>query len=182
MPLTQPKAISSYQGFTLIELVIVIIVLGVLAATAGPKLIGKSAFEDYAVRDQLISRLRLVQLQGMNADPNAGASENACYWLVVKKSCFYHEHTATKNNNNKKCKKPQAEAVCDNDNYNQYNPVTYSDGMLAQKKYRFDLQGRLFKNNNNKLISEPFKININGDNDLAVSIEIEGYIHESRQK
>ncbi len=85
---------SGKQGFTLIELVIVIIVLGVLASVALPKFIGRASFEDYTVRDQLISRLYLVQLQGMNADPATGATDNACYWLVVKTECFYHEHSS----------------------------------------------------------------------------------------
>ena len=82
------------QGFTLVELVIVIIVLGILTAVALPKLLGKSAFEDYTVKDQLIARLRLVQLQNMNADPALSATNNACYWVVTKSACFYSEHTA----------------------------------------------------------------------------------------
>ncbi|WP_051303203.1 pilus assembly FimT family protein [Psychromonas aquimarina] len=158
---------SKQQAFTLIELVIVIIVLGVLAAVAVPKFVNKSGFEDYTVQDQLIARLRLVQLQGMNADPDAGAVENACYWLVVKSTCFYHEHTVKTAGG---CAPPSAPNVCASDDYNQYNAVSYPSGMLTAGNYRFDLQG--------KLISGTSPILINGDNNLKVKIETEGYIHE----
>ena len=158
---------TKIAGFTLIELVVVLIVLGVLAVTAVPRLTSRSAFEDYAVRDQLLARLRLVQLQGMNADPEADATENACYWLVVKNSCFYHEHTAKTAGS---CNAPSAANVCNNDSYNQYNSIPFTEGMLTPVNYRFDLQGRL--------VAGASPITINGDNSLTVTIEAEGYIHE----
>lgn len=160
---------KSTQGFTLIELVIVMIVLGVLSVTAIPKLIGKSSFEDYALRDQLISRLRLVQLQGMNADPSPKITENACYYLVVKNSCFYHEHTAKTGASCDPLSLSNAD-ICSDNSYNQYNSITFADGMLTPATYRFDLQGRL--------VSGSSPITISGDNGLSVTIESEGYIHE----
>lgn len=58
------------SGFTLIELVIVIILTGILAATAIPKLIGNNGFEGQAYRDQLLQLLKTVQQQAMNCDDN----------------------------------------------------------------------------------------------------------------
>ncbi len=155
------------QGFTLIELVIVIIVLGVLAAVAIPKFVNRSGFEDYTVRDQLIARLRLVQLQGMNADPADGATQNACYWLVVKSNCFYNEHTTKAGAN---CNAPSASGVCSDDSYNDYGRVKFPTGMLSSANYRFDLYG--------KQVAGDSSIAVNGDNDLSVTIESEGFIHE----
>lgn len=157
------------QGFTLIELVIVIIVLGVLAATAIPKFSNRSGFEDYTVRDQLIARLRLVQLQGMNADPADGATKNACYWLVVKNDCFYNEHTPKSGGT---CQESalSTPGFCSDESYNDAAPVKFPTGMISPSNYRFDLQG--------KQVSGPNSISINGDNGLSITIESEGFIHE----
>ncbi|WP_022940305.1 pilus assembly FimT family protein [Psychromonas hadalis] len=156
------------QGFTLIELVIVIIVLGVLSAVAIPKFSSRSGFEDYTVRDQLIARLRLVQLQGMNADPTGTDTDNACYWLVVKNSCFYNEHTAQTGGS---CRDSALSAsdVCITDSYNEFGRVKFPTGMLGAVNYRFDLQG--------KLIAGSSPISVTGDNDLSIKIESEGFIH-----
>ena len=53
------------SGFTLIELVAIIILLGVLTATVGPRFVGRSGFAEYALRDQIISILRFTQQRAM---------------------------------------------------------------------------------------------------------------------
>ena len=163
------KSIPSAKGFTLIELVIVIIVLGVLAATAVPRFIGKSSFEDYTVQDQLIARLRLVQLQNMNANPSPNATSNACYWVVVTADCFYNTHTARENG---LCKTPPSATSnsCSGDSYDERHIVTYSSGMLSADNYTFGQQGKLAAGN--------ASITIHGDSNRSITIESEGYIHE----
>lgn len=154
------------QGFTLIELVIVIIVLGVLATVAIPRFSSRSGFEDYTVRDQLIARLRLVQLQGMNADPTDNAASNACYWLVVKNSCFYQVHTTKAGSS---CSSPSTSNDCDDETYNDFAYIKFPTGMLDSATYRFDLHGRL--------ASGTSPIMVTGDNGLSITIEAEGFIH-----
>ncbi|MCG6199694.1 type II secretion system protein [Psychromonas antarctica] len=162
------KKLTQQAGFTFIELVIVIIVLGILSVTVIPKLTSKSGFEDYTVRDQLIARLRLVQLQGMNADPTDGLADNRCYWLVVKDSCFYHEQTARNANS---CVTPVSN-YCSDESYNRYNSVTFPKGMLTPAEYRFNI-----KNGTLSSDSAVSPIRLYGDNGLCVEIESEGYIH-----
>ena len=57
---------TSNRGFTLIELVLVIILIGVLAVTAAPRFFTASGYDQVAARDQLIQLLRQAQLQTMN--------------------------------------------------------------------------------------------------------------------
>jgi MSHA pilin protein MshC len=63
-------------GFTLIELIVVMIVLGVLAVTVVPKLIGSSRFAARTTADQYIAHLRLVQLKAMN---HTGVCQNSVF-------------------------------------------------------------------------------------------------------
>jgi len=49
--------------------------------------------------------------------------------------------------------------------------------MIANtSNYRFDLYGRLIVNNTP--ITALYEIDLNGDNNLQVAIELEGFVHE----
>lgn len=53
------------KGVTLIELLIVVVLLAILSATALPRFSGKAGVEEITIQDRLISLLRLSQTRAM---------------------------------------------------------------------------------------------------------------------
>ncbi|MFT5578950.1 MAG: MSHA pilin protein MshC [Paraglaciecola psychrophila] len=76
------KVANSSGGFSLIELVTVIIVLGILAVVLLPKFSARQGFVEYALRDQLISAFRQAQQRAMY---DHGGS---CYSLTIDSAGF----------------------------------------------------------------------------------------------
>lgn len=60
------KPTSKQSGFTLIELVTVILILGLLAVVAVPRFANKGSFESRTVEDKLISAARHAQQLAMS--------------------------------------------------------------------------------------------------------------------
>jgi MSHA pilin protein MshC len=144
-----------HRGFTLIELVIVIIILGILSATVVPKFFTSNGFTEYAYRADVIAKLRLIQTRAMQQ------VNDSCHQMMIsanklgKVTCdtppAYIEQKAT------------LVVIDNNDN------VTFSPTGLT---FSFDSLGRP------QGCNQPCEISISGDQELKVSIEAEGYIHE----
>ena len=67
------------RGFTLIELVTVIILLGILAVAVLPKFDGTASYEAHTHRAQLISALRLTQQRAMQ---QTDTGDGYCHQLI----------------------------------------------------------------------------------------------------
>lgn len=67
---------TTISGFTLVELVAVIVLIGILAVTLAPRYLGKGGFAEYAVRDQIIAGARMAQQRAMY-------NHDRCYRLEV---------------------------------------------------------------------------------------------------
>ncbi|WED21542.1 type II secretion system GspH family protein [Vibrio sp. JC009] len=82
------KIPSRYSpGFTLIELVVVIILLGIVSVYAASRYMGKSGFSAYAAQEQAISVIRQVQLGRMYSNVSDSALSDR-YKLQVSSSCL----------------------------------------------------------------------------------------------
>lgn len=77
------------SGFTLIELVLVIVLLGVLSVTVAPRFFTASGYDQIAARDQLIQLLRQAQLQTMNSSSSCAVVHfsNNQAWIPNDTTC-----------------------------------------------------------------------------------------------
>jgi len=80
---------KNQTGFTIIELITVIILIGILAVAVLPKFDGTASYEAHSHRAQLISALRLTQQRAMQQtrpDMDLGTGNSYCHHIVFDSS------------------------------------------------------------------------------------------------
>lgn len=65
------------KGFTLIELIITMVILGILVVVAWPRFGGSSGYDEYAYQTRLIGVLRGMQMRAMN-----DTQPNRCFRVI----------------------------------------------------------------------------------------------------
>jgi MSHA pilin protein MshC len=158
------------QGFTLLELIIVIIILGILSVTVAPKFFTVKGFSAYGYRTDVIAKLRLIQIKAMQQtqatpEDTSQGNNNYCHRVLLT---------------NKKLGTPD---VCDDTpsfastwqdsatkvKIADQDEVTLSSNITGNS-FIFDSMGR-------PSCVAPCIITINGEQTISVQIESEGYIH-----
>jgi len=70
------NSLSRSKGFTLLELIVTIIIIGIMSVTVLPRFFESSGYEEYTYRAQAIAVLRNIQLRSMQQ--NLNNSPNLC--------------------------------------------------------------------------------------------------------
>lgn len=162
--MTRPS--QRQTGFTLVELIVVIILLGILSVYAAPRLFGVSGVAVYSVQDELLSSLRLTQIRAMN---RAGQCNR---WIMsaTRAQQVSLEQDAGDCASSLPSNTDDASAVA----ITSEPRVTLSISSDTGASYLdFDNMGRADQCENNGCTIE-----ITGEDQTRICIETEGYIHE----
>ena len=156
------------KGFTLVELIIIIVVIGILAITAVPRLLTTSDYAQRSVQDQIISQIRLAQLRALN-------DRSGCYAVHIGADA-QGIYRVDRN----------ADGTCPTNYALQEQSDTSDkvvidiDGELATNadplKILFDTKGRP-GTSNDCTANFQCKIDITAKQSTSVCIESEGYVH-----
>jgi MSHA pilin protein MshC len=152
------------KGFTMIELIVVIILIAIMAATVIPKFFNSTGFQEYTYQAEAITKLRAIQLRAMQ-----DTDSTMCYTVLVTKNamgipdnCDLTLADGWQGEN-----KLTGEPGTTNIKVETQHDVIFSPINLA---FTFDSLGR--PNCSTCLIT------VKGDSTLFIKIESEGYIHE----
>lgn len=147
------------RGFTLIELIIVIIILGILSVTVAPKFFTSSGFSEFAYRSDVIAKLRLIQTRAMQQ-----VNESCHRVKVTSKQLGKVDCSPDATFVDQELQRATVVAVDINDNVS-FRP----EGLI----FDFNSYGKPFINDVNSKI----EITITGEQSLVIVVESEGYIH-----
>ncbi|OEE79893.1 prepilin-type N-terminal cleavage/methylation domain-containing protein [Vibrio genomosp. F6] len=145
------------SGFTLVELIVVIILIGIVSSYAASRYVGVGSFSTYAAQEQAISIIRQLQVYRMQSNVS---SANTSFQLTASDGCI----GSTKG--------------CDEitlDKASERGDVMYIDGVTVTSTTSpidFDLLG-----NPLNAASAGVSINLtNGSETTSVCINSQGYV------
>ncbi len=150
------------RGFTLVELVTIIILIGILSVVALPRLFSQSSYSAYTLQDEFISEMRTAQLMALN-------NSDRCYRVRVTASGYHILHYGSRNGSGRCTGAVQrTEAV---QSFQGGANLSLISSAANSFDIDFDTLGRNF------LGCSGACIRVIADETRTIAIESEGYIH-----
>jgi MSHA pilin protein MshC len=153
------------NGFTMIELIVVMIILSILATTVVPKFFTSTGFQEYTYQAEVITKLRSIQLRAMQQTMGS-----ECHTILVTNSalgipqdCDLTLADGWQGENKKTDESGTTNVKIETGHEVAFSPIGLS--------FSFDSLGR-------PVGCSPCVITVLGDSTLTIKIESEGYIHE----
>ncbi|OUS30584.1 hypothetical protein A9Q98_04905 [Thalassotalea sp. 42_200_T64] len=156
------SATRQVSGFTIVELIVVILIITILASTVVPKLFGVSSFDAFVYRDQMISHLRLKQQRAMQQTDPA-----SCHQILIKSDGSGYGSTTDCSN-----KILTADWHTDNTGFEIPIRSTVLIGSQSSETLTIDSWGRISECTSQCIIEFT-----NAADTARLCIESEGYIH-----
>lgn len=148
------KLSRTQSGFTLIELIVVLVIIGVLAVSLVPRFFSDDGVKEYLYRDQALNILRRVQMQSMQCTDCGPAVVN-----VITKQ-LYVGSASCQNDASHLCISSRDVAI-------KLKPINFN------QEIKFDGNGKPL----DSCAGGQCEIRVQGAVILAICIESEGYIH-----
>lgn len=154
---------SKCQGFTIVELIITITIIGILAGIAIPRFVSRDAFDSVGFTDQVVSITRYAQKVAI------AKRRTVCVTLAANTITLNYTNAAL-------CDTPLALPSDQANTLNAPNAVTL-DSPIAS--FYFDPLGRPFNATDNAALTAPLSITVNGTPPRTITVEHEtGYVHQ----
>ncbi|MEM0910958.1 MAG: type II secretion system protein [Pseudomonadota bacterium] len=168
------------SGFSLVELVIVLIVLGIVSVTVAPRFFGTTGFAEFAAQQQLLSALRVLQTKSMY-----DSSGGYCYRMVFDSAgqeigptvARYETSTAAASCATAIATNPPQSLSLDDADLSSVNvSFSTSDNGSAFSYIQFDSLGR--PSTSAGTCALRCEITISGEQTTQLCIGVQGYVYE----
>lgn len=160
--------IKPNKGFTLVELIVVILLLAIISATAISRFGGRQVYELYALQEQASSVIRQIQLNRMQSNMDMSVSGAESLRLVAANNCI------------------GSQSACDNLSETRSDVIAsddYSFSSVPTSSYSSPIEFNLLGNPENSASSGvQITISSNNSSDRAwVCINSQGFVYPSNQ-
>ncbi|MDH6016848.1 Tfp pilus assembly protein FimT/FimU [Vibrio splendidus] len=157
------------KGFTLVELIVVILLLAIVSATAISRFGGRQVYELYALQEQVSSVVRQVQLNRMQSNMEMSVSGAESLRLVASNNCIGSQSACSN------LSETRSDVIVSND---------YSFASVPTSSYSSPIEFNLLGNPENTASSGvQITISSNNSSDRAwVCINSQGFVYPSNQE